>query len=165
MQIVHLSIDLPVPQLLHPSLHQFPFFPDVIAHHHTVISSFLLTLPSIFSHLFTFLLLFNHIHLSKRSPQWVECVSVCLCVHGICARKDICLASGQRKRLSVLLLRDRQTTTNASEWVCMCICLHALSCLCTSMPASQWSRHCACLSIFFCLSVFLSGQFAVWGPP
>lgn len=166
MQIVDPSIDLPAASFLpsippsisllswryHPSSYSYQFISPR--------TYFLPYFPSPS-------LLLSHIHLSKWSPQQ----GVCVCAY-VCALVLLCLErylSGRWSEEKIVCIINDSLETVKRQIVkvneCVSICLCALSCLSTGIPASLWARRCACLSIFFRLSVFLSGQFAVWGPP
>ena len=158
-----------LPHFFHPSHHPFPSFPDVITLHHTVISLFLPALTSFLisppRHSSWAIFTCQNDHLSR------VCVCVCVCAC-VCALVLLCLErylSGRWSEEKIVCIINDSLETGKRQIVkvneCVCICLCALSCLSAGIPASLWARRWACLSIFFHLSVFLSGQFAVWGPP
>lgn len=109
-------------------------------------------------------------HFSATSPQsyspvkminWAECsvfVGAILYLHKQRRLSGRWSAVSQYYRL---LLGDREMTNSASEWVC--VCFNAFLCLYRHARFSSYG-----VSLFESLSsvsVFLWGQFAVWGPP
>lgn len=152
MQIVDPSIDLAASSLL-PSIPPF-----------LTLSPFIIQLSVHFSPLF--LPYFPSSSLLHSSSAIFTCQNdhlsrVCVCVY-LCEERHLSGQWSEEKTVCIInysLETGKRQIVKVNERVC--ICLHALC----GIPASLWARRCACLSIFFCLSVFLSGQFAVWGPP